>query len=393
MREAVEASDPRAAFQRFPQSAVVAPLARETCTMHVIVGLHGGGAERLLVNLVTRPGAAPGSNLVVCLTPGGVFTARVQAAGVEVVELGIERHPFDTLRGLLRLVRLIRARQPAVVQSWLYGANVFAWLALLLSGRRHTPLVWGIFCSDIDTREYRWMSVRLQRGLSRLLSPYVNGIVYNAAEALDAHRAMGFREPRSRVIGNCVDPQTFRHDEHARRDVRRELGIADDMVVLLVVARVDPMKNWDGLLAAVRDLPDIVTIAVGVNTERLPRQAGFLGLGWRDDVSRLFDASDIFVLNSAFGEGASLALSEAMWCGMPCVVTDVGGNGALLGDAGIVLPPNAPDELRQTLSDLARDPERRCALGLAARQRVQRGRSSDEVADDVAAFVRESTAT
>jgi len=345
--------------------------------MHVIINLNGGGAERLLTNLVTQQSAAGGDACVVCLQGEGVFRRTLEAAGVEVIDLGIRRRR-NAAAGLLRLARLIRRRRPSVVQGWMYHANVFASLALMLAGRRGTRLIWGVFCSDVCPN--REPLKNIFPGLGRLFSPYVDGVVYNAGEARDFHRSFGFREPRSLVIPNCLDTRRFVRETELRRPVRRELGVPEDAVMVVVVARVDPMKNWPGVLAAVRDLPGVVTVGVGKGTDELPPQPGYVGLGWRDDVQRILSAADIFLLASDFGEGTSMALVEAMSCSLPCVVTDVGGNGTVLGDGGLVVPTQQTAAVREAILCLARDRRVRERMGRAGRARIATGHSADDVA-------------
>ena len=172
------------------------------------------------------------------------------------------------------------------------------------------------------------------------------------------------------MLGNVIDPAVFRLDRSSRLAVRAEIGLTADALVVLAVARVDPMKDWSAVQQAVHDIPGVVTVAIGDQTDHLPIQPGFVGLGWRSDVERLLGAADIFVLGSAFGEGTSLALGEAMLCGLPCIVTAVGDHAATLGDAGIVVPPRQPQAIRQAIQQLAADPARREALGRAARVRA-----------------------
>lgn len=351
--------------------------------MHVTNNLRGGGAERLLTNLVTQQSSAARA-CVVCLHADGVFRLRLEAAGVEVIDLGVSRR-MDAPVGLLRFARLIRRRRPAVVQGWMYHANIFASLALGLAGRRGTRLVWGVYNSDIYGNQSTWRNLG---GLSRLLSPYVHGVVYNAEQARDFHRSFGFREPRSLVIPNCLDTREFRPDPASRAAVRRELGVPEDAVLVLTVARVDSMKDWGGVLEAVRDIRGVVAVGVGKGTDELPRQPGFIGLGWRDDVQRLLSAADIFLLPSAFGEGTSVALAEAMSCGLPSVVTDVGGNGSFVGAGGIVVPPRRAAAVRAALLRLAGDAALRERMGRAAGERVSAGHSADEVAAMLAAFTQ-----
>lgn len=342
--------------------------------MYVTIGLEGGGAERLLTNMVLQPGARDGVS-VVSLMPGGVFRLTLEDAGVSVTDLGMH-HSRDALRGVFSLAALIRERRPSLVYGWMYHANLMVMLALLLAGRSRTRVVWGIFCTDCFGDGFFWKS-RLVRAANIFLSRWVSGIIYNAEEARDYHHRIGFREPHSVVIANCVDPEAFRHDPRDRGDLRAELGIRPDDVVVAMVARVDPMKDWRTVREAVRDLPGVVTVAIGKGTNEMPPQAGFVGLGWRDDVVRILSAADIFLLGSAFGEGTSLALSEAMSCGLPCVVTDVGDHSALVGDGGIVVEPRNPLAIREAIVQLAGDRERREALGRIAQARAAAGESPD----------------
>jgi glycosyltransferase involved in cell wall biosynthesis len=274
-----------------------------------------------------------------------------------------------------------------VIHGWDYISNMLAFLSLTAAGRRHTQLIWSILVSDLDTREYAW-PLRYYRGIGRLLSPYVDGIIYNAQQGHDYHYDIGFRPPRSLVIPNCIDTRAFRRDLALRKSFRDELGVHDDEVVVAIAARLDPMKDWPGMLAAVRDIPGAVTIALGKGTEHLPPQERLVRLGWRADVPRIFSGADVFVLGSAFGEGTSLAVVEAMSCSLPCVVTDVGGNGTVVGDAGIVVPRRQRGALRQALLLLVTDPVRREALGRAARDRLTSDYSPAHVAGMLREFAR-----
>jgi len=92
-------------------------------------------------------------------------------------------------------------------------------------------------------------------------------------------------------------------------------------------------------------------------------------LGRHDNVPRVLRAADVLVSSSAYGEGISNAIAEAMATGLPVVATDVGDARRIVGDAGRIVPPRDPDALAAALADIMALSDR-APLGLVARRRV-----------------------
>jgi glycosyltransferase involved in cell wall biosynthesis len=337
--------------------------------LHVITGLETGGAERMLANLCIASHRAGGAPVVVALCPGGSQYDRLCAAGIRTITLGMTRG-VPSVASLFRLARLIRDEAPDVVQSWMYHADLYALLALWLSGRRRTRLYWGIRCSDMDFRRYR-LALRVTVRICALLSRFVDGIVVNSQAGVRVHGRLGYDVRRMAVIDNGFDVDRFRPDAVARAAMRRALGLAKDAFVVGCVARFDEMKDFPTLGAALARLDGVTCIAVGKNTEALGNIKGLIPLGERDDVPRLLNAFDLLVSASAFGEGFSNAIGEAMATGLPVVATDVGDAARILGDAGRVVPPRDPAALADAIAGLKADTAARRAMGRAARRRIE----------------------
>jgi len=94
-------------------------------------------------------------------------------------------------------------------------------------------------------------------------------------------------------------------------------------------------------------------------------------LGQRHDVARITAALDL-ACSSSLGEGSSNAVAEAMACGVPCVVTDVGDSAFIVQNTGKIVPPKDAQAFAQACRELLNLSHReRRELGLAARARVE----------------------
>lgn len=340
--------------------------------MHVITGLDAGGAETQLAQLVLAMRARGVRHGVVSLTPGGAVRRRLEVEGIAVRDLGMRRGR-PSLVGLFRLARLFRAEPPALVQSWMYHADLAALAALRLSGwRGATRLVWGIRCSDLDLARYGF-SLRLVVRVGARLSAKPDAVVVNSAAGRAAHERLGYRPRRFVLIENGIDTERFRPDAAARAGTRAMLGIAADERVIVHLARVDPMKDHATLFAALDRLAGVRALLIGAGTESLPAHRAVIALGRRDDVPALLPAGDLIVLPSAFGEGFSNALAEGMAARLPAVATDVGDARRIVGDTGIVVPPRDAEALAVAIRRLLDEPpEAHAARARAARERIQR---------------------
>ena len=323
--------------------------------LHVITGLDIGGAEGVLSALATSPDQDL-EHHVVSLKSGGFHGGALRDAGIGLDELGLTPQLPDP-RAPWRLARLIRRIRPDIVQGWLYHGDLAALLGLTLSGRRRTTrLAWGVRCSNLDMDAYG-RGLRLVRAACARLSRHPDIVIANSKAGLAAHLALGYRPRRTAVIYNGIEVERFAPDPARRTEVRRALGIEEGAPVIAHVARLDPMKDHQTLLAALGLLPQVHCLAIGAGTETLPDRPNLHRLGRRDDVSLLLPAADFIVSSSAYGEGFSNALAEGMASGLPAIATDIGDARELVGDTGVIVPPRAADHLAAGIKSLISEAE------------------------------------
>ncbi|HXG45162.1 MAG TPA: glycosyltransferase [Gemmatimonadales bacterium] len=369
--------------------------------MHIITGLEVGGAEITLSRLLGALPSQEFSSSVISLLPGGVVAGWIRDLGVPVRSVEMFRG-IPTPAAAWRLRRLVRTLQPAVVQGWMYHGNLAAWYARWGLDRA-VPVAWNIRQTLYELRRER-PGTRLVIAAGARLSPGISAVVYNSELARRQHEAYGFRPPLARVISNGFDCERFRPAPDARAALRAELGIPANRLVVGMVSRWHPMKGHETFFAAARLVLDrgldvaFVCAGRGV-TAANPRVSAALErqglggrvylLGERSDTPRLYAGFDVSCCSSSWGEGFPNAVGEAMACGTPCVVTDVGEARALVGDAGRVVPPGDPAALGAAVGTLlAAGTEARHRLGAAGRARILREFSLQRMAEAYADFYR-----
>jgi len=367
--------------------------------LHVITGLHTGGAETALCRLLETLRPPEFEHSVVALRGEGPLSARVRAAGARVTHLNMRPstpNPF----GALRLWRLQRTEGLDVVQGWMSHANLAATLTRPAAG---APVVWGIRHTPYDLADEKPLT-RLVLGTSKALAKRATAIVYNSTVSARRHEALGYPSDRTRVIPNGFDTAIFKPDPVARCEVRAELALSPEAFVVGLVARWHPMKDHENFLRAAallsKSRSDAMFVMVGDGVDAgngtLRELIRALGLskcvrlcGPRRDVAALNAALDVGS-SSSWGEAFPNAIGEAMSCGIPCVATDVGDIREIVANTGVVVPPRDPQALCAGWLEFARmDTSVRRALGEDARQRVMDRYSLSEVGRRYAALYAE----
>lgn len=348
----------------------------------LIRSLERGGAERQLTLLATALAKKGGQVAVMVFYGGGPFAAELEAAGVRIIVLE-KGGRWDVLPFFIRLVRLLRKERPELLHGYLTVSNlIVAMLKPLLPGTR---IVWGLRASNMDLSRYDWLA-RLTSLVERLLARMPDVIISNSRAGKIHAVGQGFPAARIEVVPNGIDTVCFSPDATARRRVRAEWGIAEDEILVGLCARLDAMKGHPTFVQAassvarkyplarfvcVGDGPSVVQLHLQEQTRRSGLTGRLIWAGVRADMPAVFSALDIASSASSFGEGFSNSIAEAMACGLPCVVTDVGDSAWIVGKTGMVVPPGNPQALADALMLLIALPdEQRQALGTQARNRV-----------------------
>lgn len=339
----------------------------------------------MLYKLLSATPNAENRALVISLTEDGPIGERLRSLDVPVRALGLNKHLPNPV-AILRLARWIRTAGPEVVQTWMYHADVIGGIAAKLAAPA-LPVIWNLRASSLDATVIGAGARTFARLSASLAGRLPRHIVSCSKTAMDLHVALGYPKARMSVIPNGFDLATFRPDREARREIRAELGVAPDDILIGLVARFHPMKDHKTFVRAAErscaeaDNVRFVLCGTGVtwgNTE-LARwidaaglRARFFLLGERSDINRIDAALDIATVASRAVEGFPNVLGEAMACGVPCVATDVGDSAYILGETGRTIAPGDAAALAAAWRQLVElGPQGRRALGRQALERVR----------------------
>ena len=357
-------------------------LSSSQSVLHVITCLDVGGAELALKRLILSDSLAASRHVVVSLCDVGSVGRDLQEAGVTVHALHMGQ-VLSNASVMFRLVRLIARLKPAVIQTWMYHADLLGGLAARLAGRRE--VIWGIrqtgFASGAST-----VTVGVMKLCARVSSWVPRVIVCCAEAARDSHVGCGYDDKLMRVIPNGFELPNLSNVPEWRMKLRDQLKVPRDSLVIGMVARFDPVKDHYGFIQAAKVVAqannDVRFILVGRGIDRANstllrwiRDVGledkFVLLGERRDIDVCLAAMDVFCLSSIH-EGFPNAVGEAMAMALPCVVTDAGDAARIVGNTGWVVPTRDPKRLGNVLVEVISLPTaNRQTVGLTARQRIQ----------------------
>jgi glycosyltransferase involved in cell wall biosynthesis len=246
-------------------------------------------------------------------------------------------------------------------------------------------------------------------GLEMLTSRLSDLELYQSEEDLDwARRRHLVSVSRSDLLGNGTDLNRFRPDavsEARRREVRRELGVPEDCLLVGTIGRMVVEKGYREFFAAARSVrstvPEARFVVVG---DRDPDKADSLSdeelatassdvilAGWREDIPDVIAAMDVFVLAS-WREGMPRAAIEAAAMGKPLILTDIRGCREVVRNEveGLLVKVRSEHDLAQAIVKVLRDEPLRQRLGSAAHDRAIARFDEGRVAEMVSRVTHEA---
>ena len=335
--------------------------------LYVITGLGLGGAEKVVVDLADQM-LKNGHEVKIAYLKGEAIV-RPQNNKIELIYLGFENlKSFNS--AYKNYKKILENFKPDVVHAHMVHANLFARIS-----RAFTP-VSKLICSAHNSNEgggLRMLSYKLTNHLSDLNT----NVSDEASKSLIVKGA--FKKNNLITVYNGIDLQKFN-----KKDFFCKLN--NNVINFICIGRFNEQKDYPNLFRAIVLLKDKVPnlkfkfsiVGDGELRSELEQLIKDLDinncvelLGKRSDIPDLLNAADFFVLPSKH-EGLPTVVIEAMACGTFVIATDCGGSAEIMGDTGILVPPQNSEALAEAIKQaVGKTPLEIQENNLKARQRVE----------------------
>ncbi len=216
--------------------------------------------------------------------------------------------------------------------------------------------------------------------IEKFLSKYTDTLITINQE--DYNASLKFRAKKNYLLpGIGIDTSKFIFNPDPGY-LRNELGIGQSDLILLSVGELISRKNHETVIEAIAQLNDThihyVIAGDGELKEYLKKKTQDLGLqnihllGYRNDINKLCNSADIFIMPS-FQEGLSVALMEAMACGLPVIASKIRGNVDLIPDDryGRLVKADDVDGYVAVITELGTNVNKRVCMGRANQDRIK----------------------
>jgi len=306
--------------------------------------------------------------------------------GIAFTEIGALKNEagfLGNLRAFLQLYRLILREKPDLVHLHLLKARFLGGLAAKAAG---VPLVLETLHGDLFTDYYGYFKTQAILMAECLLGHLIMDKVIAISERVKENVLRFHVAPaqKVKVIPLGLDLEKFAHHQLPAGELRKELRIQRDQMLVGMVGRMVPIKGHCYFLQAAREILQVylkvrfVLVGDGDLRRNLELECQQLGisesvsfLGWQRDLSKIYADLDVVVLSS-LNEGTPISLIEAMASGKGVVATEVGGVPDVIEDGvtGLLVPPKDPKALADAILRLLNDGDLRRSLGERARVSV-----------------------
>lgn len=352
-----------------------------------ISSLNLGGAEVQFIELVKGLDKSAFDVRVLVMYPGTLDSLLETIEGIQIYRLK-KKNKYD-VRSYIKYVFIINKFNPSVIYSFLPDLNVISVVCKTLS-IKNPKLFWGIRAGTNEMKKYSRLS-NFVFFLQKLFSRKISLAVFNSYQGQSDYLKEGFNFKKSIVISNGMNSDRFIPDADKRAEFRKIYNIGENDVAIGIVSRFEYIKGMDIFVSAAKKLlqkyENLYFFSIGHGDPKIIEfckeavqtylDSRFFFLGKISTPESVMCGWDIYCSTSR-GEGFSNSIAEAMLCGLPVVVSDVGDSSRIVNDIGLVFKAENVEVFCEKI-EFFLDKQKREESGTLARKHVMENYSTSRM--------------
>jgi len=325
--------------------------------VHIITGLGNGGAEHTLYKICKYD--INNKHIVISLTGSGKYFSLLKKLNIRVYKLNCN---FFSIHKIFYLSKLLSLLKPNIVQTWLVHGDFVGSLAARLAGIKN--IIWNIRYSNLEIGKAKFSTILILKLLAKLSFSLPKSIITVSKKAKKIYEIKGYDSKKLKFIANGYDLTILKPNKIQRINFKKKIKIKNHIPLIGNIGRYDPQKDHLNFLKALSLIRskniNFFCVLVGFNInkknislfsaiKRLKLSKNIKLLDQNNNIPQIMNGIDVYVQSSSYGEGFPNVVAEAMACGTPCVVTNVGDASNIVGSTGWVVPPDNPAKLSNAI--------------------------------------------
>lgn len=330
--------------------------------LHIIVGLKQGGAEETLFKIIKNDNL--NKHVVVSLTDKGIFGEKIKNLNKKLYVLYLEKN-INLFYKFYKLFKFIRFENPDVVQTWMHHADLFGGIAAKLAGIKR--IYWNLRVAELapEIKLSNKITIKLCVFLSYIIPTKV---ISCSKRGISVYQKLGYKD-NFVLIPNGFDEEVYYKSHKHGLNLRKKFAIDENVFLVTFIARWDPQKNhikfFEAFQSILKEHNHIKCICAGrdinynnfilVNKlKQLNIINSVLLIDEQSNLNQVYNAADLNILPSKYGEAFPNVIAESMLTGTPCMSTDVGDSINIINSYGWIISGNLEESIFNNLQEILR---------------------------------------